>query len=166
MQDYFEQLADGALGANFMPKDEYVVAHQNLVIFCHDVFIKYKNGFLLVLRDNQPDKDKYWPIGGRVLRGMSTEKSLRIKVKEECNLELSNIKLIGFLRSQFNEDPFGHGKGTDTISLVYCAKGEGEIKLDGLHTSYVLVNKDNFDDFDGVPLCVRHFLEKSLHQQL
>ncbi len=127
------------LQAERMPQDQFITAHKSLVLFCHDVFIEYKGGILLIIRDNPPAKDILWPIGGRVIRGLPTEKSLEIKVKEECNLDITKIHYLGCSRTTFQTDPFGHGKGTDSVDAVYFAHCTGELRLDKLNKSPVLI---------------------------
>jgi len=46
-----------------MPENDYITAHRSLVIPCHDIFIKYDNGILLVKRKEHPVKDILWPMG-------------------------------------------------------------------------------------------------------
>jgi ADP-ribose pyrophosphatase YjhB (NUDIX family) len=72
-----------------------------------------------------PAKDAYYPVGGRVLRGITAEESLRKKALDECSLKLFNIRYLTTGRTIFKEEPFGHGKGTDTINLIFIADGEG-----------------------------------------
>lgn len=117
----------------------YSRAHQHLPIFCHDVIIQYQGGLLLVIRNNYPAKNIYWVIGGRVQRGVSIINSLRQKVREECGLELENIKELGVARTFFQTDPFGHGKGTDTFNIMYYAQGKGTLKLDKFHQKPMLL---------------------------
>ena len=124
--------------------DAYKAAHKGLVIVCHDVFIEHKGKILLVNRDNFPAKDHLWPVGGRLKRGMPAEDSLREKAHEESNLFLEDLTYMGIGRTFFETDPWNHGKGTDTINLVYHAKGEGTIKLDKLHKDPVLVGKEDY----------------------
>lgn len=71
------------LEADFMDEEYYKNAHKGLIIVCHDVFIQYQEGILLVERLNFPAKETLWPIGGRVKRGVSIEDSLREKVWSE-----------------------------------------------------------------------------------
>ncbi|MCH8088642.1 MAG: NUDIX hydrolase [Chloroflexi bacterium] len=106
--------------------DQFPESHKNLPIVCHDVFIEYNGGILLVVRDNEPAKGKKWCIGGRMKRGIPTEESLKMKAKEECGLELKDLQYLGCGRVYWNSDPFGHGKGADTPTFVYFAKGEGD----------------------------------------
>jgi ADP-ribose pyrophosphatase YjhB (NUDIX family) len=149
------------LEADFMPEEDYFKAHQGLILACHDVLIKYNGGFLLIVRDNLPAKGILWPLGGRILRGVPTEESLRRKVKEECNLELENIKYLGLARQIFSTAPFGHGKGTDSFALMYSADGFGELKLDGLHKNPTIVTKDKYAEIkDELHPYVRDFMDE------
>jgi ADP-ribose pyrophosphatase YjhB (NUDIX family) len=127
------------LEEKFMPDDQYSTAHQGLVIPCHDVFVDFEGGSLLVKRKRDPAKDFYWPVGGRIKRGMATEDSLRKKVEAECGLQLEDIAFLGVARTFFQTDPFDHGRGTDTLNLVYRAKGSGSLNLDSLHEEPTII---------------------------
>lgn len=127
-----------------IPNKEYQLMHQGTVIACHDVFIAYDGGILLVTRKNNPAKNETWPVGGRILRGVNTEVSLKRKALAECGLRLEKIKEIGVARTFFNTDPFSHGKGTDTISIVYFAYGKGKIKLDSHHQKPIILRKSTY----------------------
>lgn len=127
-----------------IPFSQYSDIHKKIVRPCHDVFIQYGGGILLVTRKVHPAKDTPWPIGGGIERGMKMEESLRKKVQEECNLKLKNIIEIGCARTLFKTDPFGHGKGTDTINFVYFATGEGKIKLNDLHTKPTVISPKKY----------------------
>ncbi|HLC31597.1 MAG TPA: hypothetical protein VJK51_02935 [Candidatus Nanoarchaeia archaeon] len=118
---------------------DYQKAHQSLPIMCHDVFIFYRSGILLVYRDNFPAKNEYWPIGGRLQRGVPVVDSLRDKVQKECGLQLKDIVYIDLARHFFRTAPFDLKKGTDTPCAVYAACGEGILKLDTLHSKPLLV---------------------------
>ncbi len=132
------------LEAGFLPKEIYQQAHENLVQFCHDILVEYKGKFLLVKRSNFPAKDVWWSLGGRVKRGISTEASAKLKVKEECHLEVTKIIFVDFARTYFQTDPFGHGKGTDTVNALYFARAVGTLKLDNLHSSPLLLGKEDY----------------------
>ena len=123
---------------------EYAEGRRVMVRACHDIFIKYKGGILLVTRDDFPAKGSLWAIGGGVEKGVLIEESLRKKVKEECNLELKDIKFIGNVRGLWQTDPSGHGKGVDDISFVYFAKGEGNLKLNNLHKNSLIVKPEDY----------------------
>ncbi len=130
------------LQAEKLPEKDYKKAHQHLPIPCHDILVEYNNGFLLVIRDNYPCKGSLFPIGGRIERGLTIEDSIKKKVKEECGLEAIEIQFLTCARTFFKTDPFNHGKGTDTVNLIYTCKGKGTLKLDKLHTNPIIVTKD------------------------
>jgi ADP-ribose pyrophosphatase YjhB (NUDIX family) len=152
MTDYKEYIEDGiifqGLQTSLMPKEEYIKAHRSLVIFCHDVFIEYQGGILLIIRNNEPARDILWPLGGRVLRGLDVVESAKRKVRQESSLELSDVRIVGMSRTYFRTDPFGHGRGTDTVNAVLFAKGHGELHLDHLHERPSIVKpSDCTEDF-------------------
>ncbi len=132
------------LEANLMNKDNYISAHQGLVLPCHDIFVQYEGGILLVKRLNFPARYMLWPLGGRIKRGMPIEDSLREKVWDEVSLELGDLTEFGYARTFFQTDPFGHGKGTDTINFVYFGRGKGSLELDKLHEEPTIVIPDKY----------------------
>ena len=135
------------LKAGLMDEDSYRKAHQGLVIPCHDVFIEYQGGILLVKRLNFPLKGILWPLGGRIKRGVSIEDSLREKVLDEANLEVDDLIELGHARTYFKTDPFCHGKGTDTINFVYFCRGKGSLKLDELHEEPTIVLPGDYKSY-------------------
>ena len=148
MKDYFSEggrtVNRRYLEAERMDLEPYKEAHEGLVIPCHDVFIQTQGGILLVRRENVPAEGILWPIGGRLSRGVETQESLRILVRSECGLKLENLELLGVGRTQFRTDPFGHGRGTDTLNLIYYAEGKGEIRLDDLHSTPTIVRPQDY----------------------
>ncbi len=148
------------LKKGFIPEQEYIPIHRDSALLCADALIWYKTGWLLVKRKNFPLNEEYCTVGGRISKGIPTEISLKKKAKEECNLEISNLKFVGVGRTFFNTDPFGHGKGTDTTAMMYLADGKGELKIDSFHSDYILVNEKNFKNFkETLHPYIRDFLE-------
>ncbi|MBX2840755.1 MAG: NUDIX domain-containing protein [Flammeovirgaceae bacterium] len=150
------------LRADKLPLETYEKSHQSLVQFCHDILVEYNGGILLIVRENFPVKDILWSLGGRVERGMSAESSAIKKVKEECNLDIFNIKELGFARTFFHTDPFGHGNGTDTVNVLYFAKAKGDLKLDDLHSQPVILQKEEYTEKfkKGLHPYMQDFLDK------
>lgn len=134
------------LEAGFVEESIFRQIHPNSAIACHDVFINYQGGILLVTRDNVPAKGILWPIGGRIERGVPIEKSLRRKTKKECGLILTDLEYIDSARHFWETDPFGHGKGTDSPVFVYFAKGEGELRLDNFHKEPRIVKRGDYTE--------------------
>lgn len=152
----------GKLVSEAMPLADYAFAHKSMVVLCHDAFIAYDGGILLIHRRNYPARDILWPLGGRVDRGVPIEESLRRKVKKESNLDLVNIKCLGASRTFFYTEPFGHGRGTDTFNIVYFAEGVGKIQLDKDHEKPIVVHPDQMpsEEYDQLHPYVREYLDK------
>ncbi len=127
-----------------LDRESYKEAHMGLVIVCHDIIIEYMGGALLVIRDNYPVKGILWPIGGRIERGIPIEDSICKKVREECNLNLEDLTELGVVRTFFKTDPFGHGRGTDSVSFMYFGKGGGKLKLDNLHKNPEIILPEQY----------------------
>ncbi len=146
-----------------MPNEDYKNAHAALCVSCHDIFIEYKGGIILVRREDPPAKGYLWPIGGRIKKGRPTEDSLELKVKEECGLSVDNFVFLGSGRTFFATDPFGHGKGTDTINMVYFARGTGDIKLNNLHSNPTIVTPEIYKKIKKeLHPYVRDFMDKAI----
>jgi len=139
-----EQVDISKLRVPKMPFEHYMAANAGLVIVCHDVIVDYNDAALLVQRKIFPAKDIYWPIGGRVQKGMPIEESLKAKVKEECKLDLSDIVELGIARTFWKTDPFGHGRGVDTINFMFYGKGSGTLELNDDHYNAVLVEPEDY----------------------
>ena len=149
------------LEADFLPLENYKVAHAGLVQFCHDILVAYEGKFLLVKRTNEPAKNTWWSLGGRVKRGMPTADSAKLSVKLESGLEVQELVFLDFARTYFQTDPFGHGKGTDTVNALYFAKCTGNLKLDDLHTSPLFLEKEAYSPAFKATLhpYMQHFLD-------
>jgi len=147
--------------------ETYQAAHASLVIPCHDVYIAVEHqgeaGLLLVTRKEEPMKGALWPIGGRILRGMSTEDSLRKKSIQECGLGLEDITYLGVSRVFFQEDALGHGRGNDAFGFNYFARGVGELNLNDLHERPTVITPVRYADFrDGRHPYMLEFMDQAI----
>lgn len=132
------------LQAGFVPSEDYKLAHPVFSFACHDIIFKLGDKYLLIERAGLPAKGILWPLGGRVLRGVPVEQSLKDRVLKESGLHLRNLTFLGVARTMFETDPLGHGKGTDTVNLMYLGEGEGDLQLDELHTLPTLFTKEEY----------------------
>lgn len=165
MKDYFvgNEANLSRLEARVMPQEIYAEAHRGIAIGCHDAIIEHSGGALLVVRKQDPAKGLIWPIGGRILRGIPTEESLKIKIRKECGLESDEITYLGVARFFADTDPFGHGGGTDTISLWYFVRGIGEIKLNHEHEAPMIVTPEKYTLLrDSLHPYVRDFMDLAM----
>lgn len=103
---------------------------------------KEKDGIILIERKNPP---LGWAFpGGFVDYGESIENALIREMKEETNLDVAIIKLLG-VYSNPNRDPRIH-----TVSIVYIVKGEGELRAKDDAKSAILVSLDKVRDYNLV----------------
>jgi len=123
---------------------EYVDGKKVMVRACHDIFIEYDDGILLITRDDFPAKGELWSVGGGIEKGTLIEESLKKKVKEECNLKIKEIKFLGNARTFWETNPNGNNLGVDDIIFVYYGKGEGKLKLNNLHKNPLIINSKNY----------------------
>jgi colanic acid biosynthesis protein WcaH len=117
----------------------------NIPILCVDVIVKNENkNYLLLSRKNEPLKNQWWVIGGRVFLGQTIEESCRRKVIEEANLKINDLKFVGYYEDCFDTNAF-EKKIYHTISLVFETNiskvyVEKNIKLNADHTSWKWFN--------------------------
>lgn len=108
-----------------IPSEQYKKIVEVLPILCVDVIIKNSKGeYLLIKRANEPLKDQWWVIGGRVLKGESLEQAAKRKVKEEAGLEIDGIKSIGYYEDASETNPFGLEIQLHSVSIVFSANIE------------------------------------------
>ena len=68
----------------FLKKSIYKQVMESVPIVCVDALIVNEKGeYLLVKRKNNPLKNKFWMIGGRLYKDEHTQKGIKRKIKEE-----------------------------------------------------------------------------------
>lgn len=121
---------------NHIDRETYSKIHALMPILCVDLLIVHAGEVLLVKRNTEPDKGKWWIPGGRVWKNESLEAAVH-RQAAQLGMEVEIKGMLGHLDLDFKEDPFGHGRGTHTVSLVYaCASKGREVKLDEFHDDY------------------------------
>jgi ADP-ribose pyrophosphatase YjhB (NUDIX family) len=159
-----ETVHPNQLRAGRMSVEDYAKAHEHLVIPAHDVFVQYREGVLLVTRDNVPAKGERFPLGGRLIKGYRMEDSLRLMAKKESNLDLLDIRELGHCEHFWRTDPFGHGRGTQHIVHVFFARGSGVLSLDELHKDPKIVTPDKYSELRGsLHRYVRDFMDTAFN---
>lgn len=123
-----------------IPRADYSGMHASLPIYCYDVYPRYRGGILLVRRRDTLAHGELWPLGGRAERMVRGFDFLRQKVRAESGLDVDDFVLLQSGRHFYADDPFGHGKGSDTPYVAFLArKAEGELRLDSGHTEPTIV---------------------------
>ncbi len=87
-----------------------------------DAVILFREGVVLIRRENPPYQGCYALPGGFVEVGESTEAAVRREAKEETGLETDLLGLVG-VYSDPSRDPRGH-----VVSICYLVMGRGELK--------------------------------------
>jgi 8-oxo-dGTP diphosphatase len=87
-----------------------------------DIIIYRGTGFVAIRRKNPPFQGQYALPGGFVEVGETTEEAAIREAKEETNLTITIVKLVG-VYSDPNRDPRGH-----VVSICYLATGYGDLK--------------------------------------
>jgi len=123
-----------------------------------DIIIEYKGGIVLIERKNFPYG---WALpGGFVDYGESLEDAAVREAKEETNLD---VKLICQLQTY--SDP-GRDPRQHTISTVFIAKGEGELKGKDDAKNAKVFSPENIPEnlaFDHKKILEDYFRFKKLH---
>ncbi len=102
-----------------------------------DVIFKTQNKFLLVKRANQPLKDQYWVIGGRVLKDESVWEAVSRKVFQEVGCIVNSIKMVGIYEDSYAESEFG--VPSHTTSIVFEVESDNvTVKLDSQSKGFIL----------------------------
>ena len=125
-----------------IPTEDYKLMVENLPILCVDIVLKVDNKFLLVKRKNEPLKNQWWLVGGRLKKGELVEEACRRKALEEIGIKIDNLKFLGFYEDFFEKSSFGY-KPYHTVSLVYESDiGHlEEVILDEQSEAWALFNK-------------------------
>ncbi len=158
------------LRTGFLEKERYITTVISIPRPSHDLFplIEYENkkGILLIKRKIEPAKGMIWCLGGKHERGYFIRDSLTELIKNECNLNIYDLFcLSGEPQDIFwEEDSFGHGKGTHDSCIPYFARAEGKLKLDKLHSTPLIITQEYFSKIkDDLHWYIRENTEKALN---
>ncbi|USN45011.1 MAG: NUDIX domain-containing protein [Candidatus Woesearchaeota archaeon] len=121
---------------------KYIVEHMPLV--CIDLAIINDEGKVLVVkRGNEPAKDHWWPVGGRILKNELIKDAAIRKAKEEAGVNVTFDKVLGVDETLFPESNLGILSGTHTVNVIARVRmNPGEkVNLDKDHKDYQFVSK-------------------------
>ena len=108
-------------------------------IVCVDIVIRNQVGkVLLARRKNEPLKDQWWVIGGRIQSGESARQACIRKAYEEAGLEIVELQFLGFYEDVFDKNSFAVAKPYHTLSLVFEARTTTKqvVLLDAQHSEW------------------------------
>ena len=122
---------------SFIPEEEYQKKMKIIPIFCGDFLIFAEKKYLLIKRKEQPGKDMYWVIGGR-LRFEETMAELAERVMmQEIGRSFPEFKMIGFSNYIFPDVPDARATHTPTLLHIVPVKKMFKPKIDNKHADYI-----------------------------
>jgi nucleoside triphosphatase len=102
-------------------------------------------------------ENKWTVPGGHLEWGESFEESIKREVKEETNLEIENVELLGIQEAIF---PPAYHKKKHMVFLDFCAKVlSGDVILNNEHSEYKWFSLDEIP-YDELNESVKSFIEK------
>ena len=123
-----------------IPIEQYKDILGVLPILCVDIILRHPHkGYLLVKRSNEPLKDQYWVVGGRVQKGEMLAFAAQRKLTEEIGFSVSQLSMVGIYEDQFDSNPFNLDILYHTVSVVFFADltGEESIVLDKQSSNFI-----------------------------
>lgn len=96
-------------------EEEYLKIVKLVPIFCVDFLIKCKQKYLLIKRAQEPGKDLYWVVGGRLRIKESIDEFAKRVQTREIGRHFTQRKLIAFSNYMFPENENSRAIHTPTI---------------------------------------------------
>ena len=125
----------------FIPEEEYQKIIKTMPIFCADFLIFAEKKYLLIKRKEEPVKDVYWVIGGR-LRYKETMAELAERIMmQEIGQSFTEFKIIGYSNYIFPDVPDARATHTPTLLHIVPVEKMFEPKIDNKHTDYIWSDK-------------------------
>ena len=118
-------------------------------ICCVDAVFKSGKDVYLFKRAYEPAKDKWWIIGGRILKGETLKKAMLRKAKEEIGIDAKIVKQIGVYETFMKKTRFDKGKkklGSHSIAVCYVIEPKRKnfkLKLNEEYKGYKIIKRIN-----------------------
>ena len=122
---------------NCIPEKDYQKIIKSMPIFCIDFLISFQNKYLLIKRKEEPLKNLYWVIGGRLMyKETITNAAKRIQTRE-IGTYFSNFKEIGFSNYFFPVKRNSRATHTPTLLFHISVNKIFNPILDEQHTNFI-----------------------------
>ncbi len=105
-----------------IPTKLYRSIHRVLPIVCVDLVVSdpQRKNFLLVKRKNQPERGKWYLLGGRIFKNERLASAARRKLKGEIGLRGKIVTQLG-IHEYFSKTGYFPGTNSHTIIVVFLA---------------------------------------------
>lgn len=106
-----------------IPRPLYHKIHKLLPLVCVDAVVVDRGGkqFLLVKRENEPEKGKWWFPGGRIFKNEKLADAALRKVKQEVGLPAKVKKELGTYE-YFSKTGYFKDTNSHMIAVVYLVE--------------------------------------------
>ena len=125
----------------YLPDQEYRKIINSMPIFCIDFLITWEKQYLLLQRKEEPLKNDYWVVGGRLLFKETIKDAAKRIQEREIGRYFSKFKEIGFSNYFF---PSKQGsKATHTPAILYKISVSKKFDpiVDRQHNNFIWSNK-------------------------
>lgn len=150
--------------SSFLGDEEYGKVLDNIVVCCADCIVTHNGHALLGRRWDEPCKDQWWIMGGRMKIGEQPEQTVQRLLKREVNLVIEDLSRIielslpiSYVWKKRAQLPKTHG--CHMVGLYYAVSVSDDEKalLDTQKSN------DNFSEFKWKPV-VDMRADDSLHK--
>jgi len=121
----------------FIPEPEYKELIKKMPIFCGDFLIFAEKKYLLIKRKEEPVKDVYWVIGGRLRHNETMTQLAERVMMQEIGRSFTEFKIIGFSNYIFPDVPDARATHTPTLLHIVPVEKMFEPNIDNKHTDYI-----------------------------
>lgn len=129
-----------------LSEKEYKNIIKNMPLCTVDLVIYHNKKVLLIFRKDEPAKDQWWTVGGRIYKNEKLAHAVIRKAYEEVGLNVEIEREIGHYELFFDKSNFDDVK-SHFITLAFLVKpikGDFKIKVDKPSYSYKWI--DRIDD--------------------
>jgi len=121
----------------YLPEEEYQKIIKSMPIFCIDFLISFQNKYLLIQRNEEPLKNSYWVIGGRLMFKETIKDAAKRIQEREIGIYFSNFKEIGFSNYFFPNKKDSRATHTPTILFHISVNKIFNPRLNNQHSNFM-----------------------------
>tara|TARA_A100001388_G_C28766666_1_gene501149 strand:- start:631 stop:1074 length:444 start_codon:yes stop_codon:yes gene_type:complete len=126
---------------NYLPDQEYKKIINLMPIFCIDFLITWEKQYLLLQRKEEPLKNDYWVVGGRLFFKETIKDAAKRIQKREIGRYFSKFKEIGFSNYFFPSKPGSKATHTPAILYKISVTKKFDPIVDRQHNNFIWSNK-------------------------
>lgn len=132
--------------SNLIPSKLYEKIVENIPIVCVDVVIRnhINNKILLIKRKDEPCKNEWWIVGGRLHKNeMFSDCAIR-KAREEVGLECKELGRLDVANTMFSTGY--HNIPVHSVNIIYYLEtiNHTKVKIDGTCLGYKWINPSRY----------------------